>query len=114
MPASSKRSSAISCPSRGAGAWARFRYVVWPLIRPVTVVVSVVSVLLALQIFGTVLVTTNGGPGFRTEVPTLRIYKESFENYQFGLAAATSIVFGLVLVALSAVQFLVARRSHHA
>ncbi|MFC7404372.1 carbohydrate ABC transporter permease [Georgenia alba] len=95
----------------GAGAWARFRYVVWPLLRPVTVVVSVVSVLLALQIFGTVLVTTDGGPGFRTEVPTLRIYKESFENYEFGLGAAMSIVFGLVLVVLSVVQFVVARRS---
>ena len=40
---------------------------------------------------------TNGGPGYLTEVPTLRIYKEGFANHRFGVAAAMSVVFGAML-----------------
>jgi ABC-type sugar transport system permease subunit len=94
----------------GAGAWARFRDVIWPLLLPISVVVSVITLLLALQIFGTILVTTNGGPGYHTEVPTLQIYKESFTFFRFGLAAAMSVVFGIVLVVVSLGQLWVSQR----
>lgn len=94
----------------GAGPLARFRYVVWPLLLPIAVVVSVLTLLLALQIFGTILVTTNGGPGFHTEVPTLRIYKESFQFFRFGVAAAMSIIFGAILIVVSLGQLWLSRR----
>src|SRR4029453_11342246 len=42
----------------GAGAWNRFRYVTWPQLIPVTTIVSVLTLLGALQIFGTVQVLT--------------------------------------------------------
>lgn len=94
----------------GAGAWQRFRDIVWPLMIPITVVVSVITLLLALQIFGTILVTTNGGPGYHTEVPTLQIYKESFTFFRFGVAAAMSVVFGVVLIIVSLGQLWLSRR----
>lgn len=96
----------------GAGAWGRFRYVTWPQLIPVTTIVSVLTLLGALQIFGTVQVLTNGGPGYLTEVPTLRIYKEGFQFHRFGVAAAMSVVFGSILVALSLVQIWLGRRSY--
>jgi ABC-type sugar transport system permease subunit len=80
----------------GAGAWNRFRYVTWPQLIPVTTIVSILTLLGALQIFGTVQVLTNGGPGYLTEVPTLRIYKEGFQFHRFGVAAAMSVVFGAI------------------
>ena len=95
----------------GAGAWNRFRYVTWPQLIPVTTIVSVLTLLGALQIFGTVQVLTNGGPGYLTEVPTLRIYKEGFQFHRFGVAAAMSVVFGAILIALSLVQIWLGRRS---
>ena len=55
-------------------------------------------------------VLTNGGPGYYTEVPTLRIYKEGFEFNRFGVAAAMSVVFGAILVVLSLVQLWIGRR----
>lgn len=94
----------------GANALQRFRYVIWPLLLPITVVATVITLLLAMQIFGTVLVTTNGGPGYRTEVPTLRIYKEAFVHFRVGSAAAMSVIFGFVLVILSFVQLWFAKR----
>jgi multiple sugar transport system permease protein/raffinose/stachyose/melibiose transport system permease protein len=94
----------------GAGAWERFRYVTWPQLIPVTTIVSILTMLAALQIFGTVQVLTNGGPGYHTEVPTLRIYKEAFDFQRFGAAAAMSVVFGSILICLSLVQIWVSRR----
>ena len=94
----------------GAGAWERFRYVTWPQLVPVTTIVSILTMLAALQIFGTVQVLTNGGPGYHTEVPTLRIYKEAFDFQRFGAAAAMSVVFGSILICLSLVQIWVSRR----
>lgn len=95
----------------GAGAWARFRFITVPQLTPVTTIVSVLTLLGALQIFGTVQVLTNGGPGYLTEVPTLRIYKEGFQFHRFGVAAAMSVVFGAILMALSLVQIWFGRRS---
>jgi ABC-type sugar transport system permease subunit len=94
----------------GAGAWARFRHVTWPQLMPVTTIVSILTLLAALQIFATVQVLTNGGPGYYTEVPTLRIYKEGFGFNRFGVAAAMSVVFGAILMLLSLSQIWVSRR----
>lgn len=88
----------------GAGRWAKFRFVTWPNLAPVTTIVSLLTMLAALQIFGTVQVLTNGGPGYHTQVPTLVIYAEAFQNFRYGPAAAMSILFGGALVLVAAFQ----------
>ena len=94
----------------GAGAWQRFWHITWPQLTPVTTIVSILTLLAALQIFATVQLMTNGGPGWHTEVPTLHIYKEGFQFNRFGTAAAMSVVFGAILMLLSLVQIWVNRR----
>ncbi|MEV4172641.1 sugar ABC transporter permease [Nonomuraea sp. NPDC049709] len=94
----------------GANRWSKFRYVTWPQLAPVTSIVSLLTLLAALQIFGTVQVLTNGGPGHHTMVPTLAIYNEAFVNWRYGSAAAMSVIFGGALVLLSVVQLAITRR----
>jgi multiple sugar transport system permease protein/raffinose/stachyose/melibiose transport system permease protein len=94
----------------GAGAWAKFRYITWPELAPVTTIVSLLTLLAALQIFGTVQVLTNGGPAYHTVVPTLRIYEEAFTNHRFGSAAAMSVIFGGALVLLAGLHLRLSRR----
>jgi len=94
----------------GADAWRRFLFITWPQLRPVTTIVVILTLLSALQIFGTVQVLTNGGPGYLTEVPTLRIFKEGFQFNRFGVAAAMSVVFGSLLIVLAMIQLWIARR----
>lgn len=94
----------------GASSLQRFRRVTWPLLLPITLVVSVVSMLLAMQIFATVLIMTNGGPGYSTQVPTVLIYQEAFQYHRVGRAAAISIVFAIIMVLLSVGQLLLGRR----
>ncbi|WP_114854361.1 carbohydrate ABC transporter permease [Brachybacterium sp. YJGR34] len=96
----------------GALAWGRFRYVTWPHLAPVTSIVSLLTLVAALQIFGTVQVLTNGGPGSHTMVPTLRIYNEAFSSFRYGTAAAMSVLFGGALMALAIFQlWITSRRS---
>jgi ABC-type sugar transport system permease subunit len=96
----------------GARGWAKFRYITWPQLAPVTTIVSMLTLLAALQVFGTVQVLTNGGPGYHTMVPTLQIYSEAFTNHRYGSAAAMSVLFGGALVLLSLIQLgISARRS---
>lgn len=95
----------------GAGAWGRFRFITWPQLAPVTTIIAILTLLSALQIFGTVQVLTNGGPGYHTEVPTLRIYKEAFDFHRYGSSAAMSVVFGTILILLSLVQLAIGRRA---
>jgi len=98
----------------GAGAWRRFISITWPQLAPVTSIVSLLTLLAALQIFGTVQVLTNGGPGYHTMVPTLAIYNEAFVNWRYGSAAAMSVVFGGALVVLSVIQLAISGRRSRA
>lgn len=75
---------------------------------------SLLTLLAALQIFGTVQVLTNGGPGYHTMVPTLAIFNEAFVNWRYGSAAAMSVVFGGALVLLSVLQLAITGRRSRA
>jgi len=44
---------------------------------------------------------TNGGPAGATEVLTTLTYKVSFENLEFGYAAAIGVVMSLVLLTVT-------------
>ncbi|MFF2050255.1 carbohydrate ABC transporter permease [Leifsonia sp. NPDC058194] len=94
----------------GARGWAKFRYITWPQLAPVTTVVSLLTLLAALQIFGTVQVLTNGGPGYTTMVPTLQIFTQAFTYNNYGQAAAMSVIFGGALIILSLLQLGFSRR----
>lgn len=82
----------------GATFWERFRFVVFPLLAPVTVVVMVISIINSLRAFDLVAIMTNGGPDHSSEVLANFMYIEAFNNYKMGYAAAIAVVlFALML-----------------
>lgn len=94
----------------GAGGWQQFRRITIPLMLPIIGAVSVLTVLGAMQLMALVLVLTFGGPGYATDVPGLRIYREAFNFLEFGYASALSVVFGAILFTGSLAQFVAIRR----
>ncbi|MCS3917578.1 ABC-type sugar transport system permease subunit [Caldanaerobacter subterraneus subsp. tengcongensis MB4] len=88
----------------GASAWEQFRWITLPLLSKTYTIVSILTILGAMQLLTLVLALTNGGPGFETEVPALRIYKEAFSSYRFGYATALSVILGLMLLIISLIQ----------
>ena len=84
-----------------------------PLLLPNLLVVVVLALIRAVQIFDEVYVLTGGGPGTSTMFLTQYIYEIGFASLlrNPGLAAAASILMGAVLVVLTLVQLGLARRN---
>lgn len=84
-----------------------------PLLMPNLLVVLVLALIRAVQIFDEVYVLTGGGPGTSTLFLTQYIYEIGFASLlrNPGLAAAASILMGAVLVVLTLAQLALARRS---
>lgn len=84
-----------------------------PLLGPNLAVVLVLALIRGVQIFDEVYVLTGGGPGTSTLYLTQYIYEVGFASIlrNPGLAAAASILMGLVLVVLTLIQLWLSRRS---
>lgn len=95
----------------GASAWRRFYHVTLPLLMPVCVVVSVLTILGTMQIFALIMATTQGGPAFHTEVPISRIMASMLGSSRLGYACAQGIIFGLILLGVSLAQMQLTRRT---
>lgn len=88
----------------GASETYIFSRITVPLMLPVFFLVSILTVLGTMQIFDIIVSTTNGGPGYHTEVPITRILAAMVGSSRFGYACALGILFGLILLAVSMVQ----------
>jgi multiple sugar transport system permease protein len=94
----------------GASGWRSFWTITFPLLRPVFLLIGVVHVIGAFQIFGQVLVLTGGGPADATRTIVQHIYDTGFQGeFAFGSAAAMSWVLFLIIVAFSVAQFYLQR-----
>ena len=83
----------------GANAWQRFWRITFPLLTPVTTIVIVISIIDSLRSFDLVQIMTRGGPANSTSVLANLMYIQAFNNYKFGLGAATAVVlFAISLV----------------
>jgi ABC-type sugar transport system permease subunit len=94
----------------GANAASRFRHITLPLLMPVCVVVSVLTILGTMQIFALIMATTQGGPAFHTEVPITRIMASMLGSSRLGYACSQGILFGLILLGVSLIQMRLSRR----
>jgi multiple sugar transport system permease protein len=90
----------------GANNWQRFRFVIFPLLTPVTVVVLVISVIDSLRAFDLVQIMTRGGPAYSSEVLANMMYMSAFNNYKMGYGAAIAIVL-MVLMLCIVVPYLI-------
>jgi raffinose/stachyose/melibiose transport system permease protein len=86
----------------GAGFFWRFRAIAIPHIRPELFVVTLISTVAALKVFGPVYSLTRGGPGNATFVPSYYSYQTFFQRLQVGYGAAMSVVLAVLVVIVAA------------
>jgi alpha-1,4-digalacturonate transport system permease protein len=95
----------------GTSRWRTFTRLTLPLLEPSIVVVAVLGVLGAFQVYEIVVSLTTGGPGRATVFLVQNIYETAFKKpNQAGLAAAQSGVLFVILMALTILQLRAARR----
>ncbi|MGW1785178.1 carbohydrate ABC transporter permease [Streptomyces sp. NPDC002143] len=88
----------------GAGRWRQLRNITLPLLRPTTLMVSVLLTVFYLQVFDEPYLLTNGGPLGSTESVALYTYHQ-FGAGEFGTSSAASFVMLVLVMLVSAVQF---------
>ncbi len=93
----------------GANKWQQFINVTVPSMIPVFTMVSVLTVLGAMQIFDLIYSMTQGGPAGHTDVPITKIY-QYMNNGEFGYSTAMAVVFGMLLLIVSLIQFYVSKK----
>ena len=97
----------------GANERQLFSRITIPLLSPSIFFILVIFMIGALQVFDSIIVLTNGGPGDATRSVVMYIYQQAFQRLDFGYAAAISWTLFLVIMAVTLVQFLVSRRWVH-
>ena len=85
----------------GADGWTKLTQIVIPLIKPILAIDSVMIITGALKLYDIVSVTTNGGPNHASDVLSLYIFKQAFNNKNFGYASALSVVLLIVCVLIT-------------
>jgi multiple sugar transport system permease protein len=93
----------------GAGAMQRFRYVTFPVIRPTSVIITLLASIWTFQAFDIVYLLTGGGPADATEILSTLIYQKAFWASDIGYASALGMVMLVCLMILSVAYLFVYR-----
>jgi multiple sugar transport system permease protein len=93
----------------GAGPWQQIKFITVPLLARTTTLVAVLQVIASLKVFDQMYIMTAGGPNFSTRSVLQYVYDEGFTNFRVGYASAVSMLFFLVVLAVSAVWFTIVR-----
>lgn len=88
----------------GAAGWKRFWKITFPLIAPFFTINMVLCMRNFLMVFDQIMSLTSGGPAQSTTSIAMLIYKDGLTGNQFGLQSANSVVYFIVIVAISAFQ----------
>jgi len=94
----------------GANAWHRFWNVTWPLLKPVTIVVVVFSIIQTFSDFQLIYVLTGGGPANSTHLLATYAYQLGIGTGLLGEGAAVSLFMFPVLLVVVWVQLRYLRR----
>ena len=90
----------------GVNAWNGFWYITLPLLKPTTILVSIMSMLQCLKTFSTQYLFTQGGaPMEPINVITLNLYHTAIRDHRIGLASAMSIILFSIMLFFTWLQF---------
>jgi len=85
----------------GAEGWRLFKDMVFPLLRPMTIVIVGISLANSLKTFDIIWVMTQGGPYRSSETLAVTMYRQTFVLFQHGYGAAISVVLSVIVLLVS-------------
>ncbi|GIO55127.1 MULTISPECIES: carbohydrate ABC transporter permease [Paenibacillus] len=89
----------------GANFFQKLWYIVIPSLKPTTLFLLVTGVIGSFQVFQNAYLMTGGGPDNSTTMVGLLIFNNAFKYFEFGKAAAQSLVLAAIIALISLVQF---------
>ncbi|MBB6484825.1 carbohydrate ABC transporter permease [Rhizobium lusitanum] len=94
----------------GTPAWRQFFRITLPYISPVVFFCIVYASIGALQVFESIVILTQGGPGDSTRSLSILIVEEGFGSFQIGYAASISVVMTVIILIITAIQQIISHR----
>jgi ABC-type sugar transport system permease subunit len=88
----------------GAGAFRTFVSVVWPLLKPVSIVVIITTIIGSFKAFDLIYSMTGGGPFNSSQVLVMDLYQEGFQYLKFGYASAMSVILLIIVLIWTGLQ----------
>ncbi|HET7397317.1 MAG TPA: sugar ABC transporter permease [Intrasporangium sp.] len=84
----------------GAGRIQQFRAVTLPGLRQEIGVCITITIIAALASFDVVFMSTQGGPGYATQVPGVQVYQLAFTENRIGQSSALAVVLSVIVLAV--------------
>ena len=84
----------------GANRWQTFTQITLPLASSSILIAILMRLIDVVKTFDIIYATTQGGPNFATENINIYAYLNMFSYYEFGKAAAISVLFFIVVMAI--------------
>jgi multiple sugar transport system permease protein/raffinose/stachyose/melibiose transport system permease protein len=85
----------------GASEWRQIRRITLPLLRPMTGLLALTGLIGALREFEVIWILTRGGPAHATDLLSVEVFHQAFEQSRYGYAAAIATVLLIVTLAAS-------------
>ena len=98
----------------GASTWQTFKWITFPMMKPVLLVALLLRTMDAFKIFDEIFIMTQGGPGDATEMLSLEVYRQTFRYFNMGKGAALAIVMLVVIILISRVYLKVFQKQQEA
>lgn len=89
----------------GASFLQKIWYIVIPCLKPTTLFLLVTGVIGSFQVFQNAYLMTGGGPDNATTMVGLLIFNNAFKYFEFGEAAAQSLILTVIIASISLLQF---------
>lgn len=89
----------------GASFLQKLQHIVVPFVKPTILFLLVTAVIGSFQVFQNAYLMTGGGPNHSTTMVGLLIFDNAFKYFEFGKAAAQSLVLAAVIALVSLIQF---------
>src|SRR5690606_5417247 len=88
-----------------ASGWQQFWRITLPMLSPTTFFVLIITTISSFQVFDLAVIMTEGGPANATNTVVYHIYRNAFQFFRMGYAAALAWLLFLVLFVITLVQF---------
>ncbi|RJX41272.1 sugar ABC transporter permease [Paenibacillus pinisoli] len=99
----------------GATGLKAFRYITIPLLKPITVFVSVITLIHGYNVFSQIYVLASdiqGSPGYVVRVLVYDMIENAFRFFNMGYASAEAVILFLIVLVLTGIQMGLAREKN--
>ena len=89
----------------GANGMQVFWKITWPMLMPTTLYVSIITMTNAFKMVDHLYILTKGGPGNSSNMLLFYVYQKAFDQTNYGMASAITVVVIVMLLLITCVQF---------